>query len=167
MMDGLSNYLVFEDDAVFSPDFAERLPEIMETVEGTEWDQLYLGGQHLWVESGPPWPHRKGLLRCRNVNRTHAFVINARFMAKFCQHILHAPDYIESHVPPVPPDDLGNGEVKEWSRHIDHQLGVLHERREDTILAANPGICGQAAGASDILGELKDEEWWNDNGWGK
>src|SRR5512139_232188 len=28
LMDGLPSYLVFEDDAVFSPDFAERLPEI-------------------------------------------------------------------------------------------------------------------------------------------
>ncbi len=31
---------------------------------------LELGGQHLWVESGPPWPFCRGVVRCRNVSTT-------------------------------------------------------------------------------------------------
>jgi hypothetical protein len=167
LMDGLPSYLVFEDDAVFAPDFADRLPEIMERLDGVEWDQLYLGGQHLWVEAGPPWPFRKGLVSCRNVNRTHAFAVNARFMVKFSQHIMHAPDYIAAHVPPVEPDAGGSGAVQEWFPHIDHQLGRLHETRQFKILAANPWLCGQAASSSNITGTVKDEEWWNSTGWGE
>lgn len=151
LLDGLSSYLVFEDDVVFTPDFAERLTWIMNRLIGVEWDQLYLGGQHLHVEAGPPWPFRKEIVRCRNVNRTHAFAVNARFMVKFQQHVLHAPDYIGAA----------------FDMHIDHQLGLLHERREDRILAANPWLCGQAAGSSNITGTEKPEEFWNSTGWGE
>jgi GR25 family glycosyltransferase involved in LPS biosynthesis len=166
LMDGLSSFLVFEDDACFAPDFSERLPGIMDSLVGVEWDMLYLGGQHLSQEAGPPWPFRKEIVRCRNVNRTHAFAVNARFMQKFHQHILHFPDYMDRYVAPVPPDADGKGEVKEWMAHVDHQLGFLHERREHLILAANPWLCGQAGGASNITGSEKDEEWWHDSlGW--
>jgi len=149
MMDGLSSYLVFEDDAVFAKDAADRIPEIMDSLMGVEWDQLYLGGQHLWVESGPPWPFRKGIVRCRNVNRTHAFAVNARFMVDFSRHIIHAPDYIAATT----------------DNHIDHQLGVLHERRHHLILGANPWIVGQGSSSSNITGSMKGEEWWQSTGW--
>lgn len=165
-LDGLKNYLVFEDDVVFAPDFADRLPVLMEQLEGVEWDQLYLGGQHMWVEAGPPWPYREGAVRCPNVNRTHAFAVNARFMAKFCQHILHFPDYTDRYVAPRPAQE-DKPEVKEWMSHIDHQLGVLHERRQDLILAANPWLCGQAAGSSNISGKVTEAQWWNSTGWGE
>ena len=151
LMDGLDNYLVFEDDACFSEDFAERLPVMMQEIKNLkgDWDMLYLGGQHLYKETSPPWHFRAGVVRCNNVNRTHAYAVSARFMVKFCQHIIHAPDYINAK------DDL----------HIDHQLGNIH--RSITTLAAQPWLCGQAGGSSNVNGQMKEEEWWNDNGWGK
>ncbi len=164
IMDGLSSYLVFEDDAVFSDDFADRLPGIMDTLQGVEWDALHLGGQHLFHEAGPPWPFRKGIVRCRNVNRTHAFAVNARFMVQFQQHVLHFPDYVDRYIAPKPATDT-EPEVKEWMPHIDHQLGFLHERRQHVILAANPWLCGQAAGKSDINGNEQEIQFWNDLGW--
>jgi len=151
LMDGLDNYLVFEDDVVFSADFVVRLETAMHALDGVEWDQFYLGGQHLYVETSPPWPFRDNIVRCPNVNRTHAYAVNKRFMQKFQQHIMHAPDYIDA-----------KGDI-----HIDHQLGTLHERRENIIIAAHPWMCGQAEGSSDILGDVKEEEWWQDEGWYK
>jgi hypothetical protein len=150
LLDDLPSYVVFEDDAVFSEDFADRLPLTMLRLDGVEWDMLYLGGQHLWVESGPPWPFCKGIVRCRNVNRTHAFAVSARFLAQFQQHIIHAPDYIDS------PEPL----------HIDHQLGRLHEWRQHRILAIDPWLCGQGGGKSNISGEENQTQWWLDKGWG-
>lgn len=151
LMDGLENYLVFEDDACFSEDFAERLPTLAEEIKKLDgaWDMFYLGGQHLYEETSPPWHFREGIVRCNNVNRTHAYAVNARFMVKFCQHILHAPDYIEA----------------EHDMHIDHQLGNLH--RHIITLAAQPWLCGQAGGSSNVNGQMKGVEWWHDNGWGK
>lgn len=152
LLDDLPSYVVFEDDAVFSEDFADRLPSTMRRLDGVEWDMLYLGGQHLWVESGPPWPFCRGVVRCRNVNRTHAFAVSDRFMAQFQQHIMHAPDYIESKEP----------------LHIDHQLGRLHEWRQHRILAIDPWVCGQSSGKSSISGgENAHDVWWPDKGWGK
>jgi len=151
LMQGLDNYLVFEDDVCFSEDFVERLPILCSRLETLDqgWDMFYLGGQHLYLETSPPWFFRNGIVRCNNVNRTHAFAVNAQFMVKFCQHIIHAPDYIED------PNDI----------HIDHQLGNIH--RQYITLAAQPWLCGQAGGSSNINGQMKDEEWWHDNGWGK
>lgn len=160
LMDGLESYVVFEDDAVFSPDFAERLPEIMARLDGVEWDQLYLGAQVLFKESYPPCPFRKGLVRGWNFNRTHAFAVHRRFMVKFQQHVLHFPDYLDHY---VAPDADGKGE---WMPHIDHQLGYLHERKEHLILAVNPWLCGQAGGKSDINGRETEISWWPELGWG-
>jgi GR25 family glycosyltransferase involved in LPS biosynthesis len=162
LMDNLDNYLVLEDDVVFSSDFCDRLPLVMKAIQGDVWDQLYLGGQHLYKETSPPWPYADGVVRCLNVNRTHAMAINRRFMLKFYQHILHAPDYLEKHLHPDPVK-----KIKEWFPHIDHQLGYLHERKNHVILATNPWLCGQAAGPSQINGQVKREEWWNDQGWYK
>ena len=36
LMDGLESYVVFEDDAVFSKDFAQRLPKICDTLKGRD-----------------------------------------------------------------------------------------------------------------------------------
>jgi GR25 family glycosyltransferase involved in LPS biosynthesis len=163
IMSGLKSYVVFEDDAVFANNFCEVLTDVMDRVdsEKVEWDQLYLGGQHLFIESSPPWPFRKRLVRCANVNRTHAYAVSAKFMAKFCQHVMHAPDYIEAN------EGFRKSDQNNKSWHIDHQLGLLHERREDLILAIHPWVCGQASGESDIKGEELPEQWWRDEGWGK
>lgn len=154
LLDGLENYVVFEDDACFSEDFSERLPKLMAEIKALDgnWDMLYLGGQHLYRETSPPWHFRDGIVRCNNVNRTHAFAVNARFMVKFCQHIIHAPDYINSH-------------AKGFDMHIDHQLGELH--RGIITLAAQPWLCGQAENKSNVNGREHAEQWWHDNGWGK
>lgn len=138
--------LLFEDDAVFGERFPERVKAIMEEV-GDDWDMLYLGGQHLHMHRQKPKRHKGDIevIRPYNINRTHGFAVNKRFAAKFQQHIIHAPDYIGYN----------------WVAHIDHQLGVLHESGEHKILAAQPWVCGQAAGKSWTSGKLTKELWWN------
>lgn len=158
LMDGLDSYLVLEDDTVFCSDFETRLPKLMEKIKHAEWHQLYLGGQHLYRESSPPWPYREGAVRCKNVNRTHAMAIHKRFMLQFSQHIMHAPDYLDNWIQP----EEG---VSEFFRHIDHQLGVLHERQHHLILGADPWLCGQGENKSNVNGNVQEEQWWHDKGW--
>lgn len=138
--------LLFEDDVLFSDDFTTRLPEIMEEI-GDDWDQLYLGGQHLHIHRDRPWKCKtdKNVIHPYNINRTHAFAVNHKFLVKYQQHIIHAPDYIGYN----------------WVAHIDHQLGVLHEKGEYNILAAYPWLCGQAAGKSWTSGRDVKEMWWH------
>jgi len=137
--------LVFEDDALFSEDFAQRLPEIMEEV-GDDWDMLYFGGQHLHTHRHRPWKCKdnKNVINAYNVNRTHAFAVNKRFAVKYQQHIIHAPDYIDYN----------------WVAHVDHQLGVLHEKGQYKIYAVTPWINGQAAGKSWTCGRETNDHWW-------
>lgn len=168
LMDNLDSFVVFEDDACFSKDFATRLPKVMKELSKHEWHQFYLGGQHLYKEACPPWPlDKRGLLlRCKNVNRTHAYAVNRRFMAQLQQHIMHMPDYIASHET----WESTNEETKEVSTHekffhVDHQMGTIHERLQHLIVAADPWLCGQGANSSNINGQLQDEQWWPDKGW--
>ena len=150
LMRGLENYVVFEDDAVFSDDFTERLPQVMESLDKLDgnWDMFYLGGQHL-VERGQPFPiHGTDLLKCVNINRTHALAVNARVFLKFSQHIIHAPDYIENA-------------SKGYTMHLDHQLGELHPYI--SCIAPDQWLCGQAEGRSTIESKTNREMWWHLN----
>lgn len=151
---GQKHLLVFEDDCVFKSNFSNRLQKIMDEV-GDDWDMLYLGGQHL-EHHGKPWREegQKEVINGFNINRTHAFAVNRRFLVKYAQHIIHAPDYID-----LP------GKGKAW--HIDHQLGNLHEPTSSggggtyKILAAHPWICGQDAGVSWTSGRKTGKNWWD------
>lgn len=81
-MDGLGNYLVIEDDTIFSPHASELLKSFMNQVPG-DWDQLFLGGQHL---SEPEVvPYRPMVLRAGQVHRTHAFALRNTVFNHFQQ----------------------------------------------------------------------------------
>lgn len=140
-MDGLESYLVLEDDAVFDKRSSGLLQQIMAELPG-DWGQLYLGGQHL-KEPEPP-PGTSVIYRCHNVNRTHAYALHKRAMARFQQHISHAPDYIAR-----------------GSWHLDHQLGVAHERGEWPTYAPAWWLAGQEEGASNISGRRNPRLWWH------
>ena len=151
-MDGLKNYLVFEDDAVLSSDFAERLPKVMAEV-GEDWDMIYFGGQHLLKKGQPAKVEgMEEVIAPMNLNRTHCFAVNGRFFQNFGRHIMHAPSYIKRE--------------KAW--HIDHQLGVLHQGAFTgeapfngiKIYAVTPWIVGQAAGCSGISFKAFPERWF-------
>lgn len=141
IMDDLDDFLVLEDDVVFHPRAKEMLTRLLAEVPD-DWDQIYLGGQHLAIpQTVPGSPF---VLRGLNVNRTHAFLLRRRAFAKYQQHILHAPDYI----------------AKPGS-HIDHQLGIAHELRLWNVYCPAWWLCGQEAGSSNISGQTNARLWWH------
>lgn len=141
IMDGLENYLVIEDDVCFHSRTREMLGRLMREMP-EDWDQIYLGGQHL----KPPLPVQGSpfVLRGQNVNRTHAFMLKRKAFVRFQQHILHAPDYI-AH--------------PGW--HIDHQLGTAHERRDWNVYCPAWWLAGQDEGSSNISGRNNPRMWWH------
>jgi hypothetical protein len=141
IMDGIENYLVLEDDAVFQARSPELLARLMRELPD-DWGQIYLGGQHL--KDPEPVSGRPFVFRCNNVNRTHAFALHKRAMVNFQQHVSHAPDYISR-----------GG----W--HIDHQLGIAHERGTWKTYAPAWWIAGQDEGASNISGRSNPRLWWH------
>lgn len=134
--DGVERLLVFEDDATFAPDFTARL-QGLDVPEDCQ--QLYLGGQHLGgLERGPP-----GLVKGRNVNRTHAYAILGR----------EALEIVAAHLEPDPA-------LWKARHHVDHHYGVLHRERRIVVYAMSPWVCGQAAGESDVRKGVEKERWW-------
>mgnify|MGYP003576033980 CR=1 FL=1 len=144
IMDKLENYLVLEDDVVFHDRSTTHLERFMKELPG-DWGQAYLGGQHLRTPEtvdGSPF-----VFRGRNVNRTHAFALKSNVFRVFQQHVSHAPDYISR---------------SRW--HIDHQLGIAHERCDWNSYCPAWWIAGQEEGSSDISGRKTPRYWWHYDG---
>ncbi len=144
LTDDIEALLVFEDDAVFASDFAAQAEDFMHIVPA-DWHQVYFGGQHLDV----PKAINDTVLRCHNVNRTHAYAIR-RSMMRDAYRILSA-------LPEDPQDaqDL----------HLDHRFGRLHASGKWNIYAPRQWLVGQRSGRSDTGGpgcESEAGEWWND-----
>jgi hypothetical protein len=140
LLDGVDRLLLLEDDIFFhdrSPKWLERL---MHDVP-KDWDQIYLGGQHL--KEATPLSGTPYIWRARNINRTHAYALHRRVFAKFLQHVLHAPDYIRRGA---------------W--HIDHQLGLAHERGDWRTYTPAWWLCAQEEGGSSISGKINPRMWW-------
>ena len=83
--DGIDRLLIFEDDAVFPDDFAEKMERFLWKVP-EDWDHLYFGGEHIGTEIYPPADMGDGVLACYSVNRTHAHALccnGKKFIALF------------------------------------------------------------------------------------
>lgn len=134
--DGVERLLVLEDDATFVPDFCDRLAAVEIPAD---CGQLYLGGQHLTK----PEPVTAGLVRGKNVNRTHAYAVFGRT----------ALETLRDHLRPDPA-------IWTARHHVDHHYGILHRERRIGCYAVSPWLCGQAAGLSDVDGRKRPERAW-------
>jgi hypothetical protein len=130
---------ILEDDAVLAGNFRVLAPQFIEAVP-EDWDIIYLGGQHL----KDPEPVNGLVYRGLNINRTHAHIYRKGAIARVYQHIMHAPDYVAHGA---------------W--HIDHQLGLLHERRELNVYTPVKWLVGQRTGSSDVSGRWNKTYFWN------
>jgi GR25 family glycosyltransferase involved in LPS biosynthesis len=137
--DGVERVLIMEDDVVFVDDFAARIKPFLEHVPD-DWDQLYLGGQHL----RDPVPENDFVYRCVNVNRTHCHAVSRRFMPAMYRHILNAHDYIANP-----------------GHHVDHRLGALHETGGINVFSPIKWLAGQGESRSDISGRFNSTYFWN------
>lgn len=136
LADGVERLLIFEDDATFVDNFAAQMARLRVP---DDCQQLYLGGQHLLKpERGPV-----GLVHGRNVNRTHAYAVFGRdSIDMLCRHLRPAPGI--------------------WTadHHVDHHYGILHREGRIRVYAVRPWWCGQAAGVSDVDGNLRLARVW-------
>jgi len=131
--------VVFEDDAVFKPDFATFLETFFKAIPD-EWDMIYLGGQHLkggWTDLP------SGIRRAFNVNRTHAYIFRATDRSRAAYWRLCS-------VQPA------TGQRS----HVDYVFGELQETGALTAYCPAHWLCGQAAGISTITGKTEGERFW-------
>ena len=156
LSEGIDSYVVFEDDAGFTQDFARRLSQYAEELPD-DWGLAYLGGQHLQSVRYPPVKVSEHVYLPYNVNRTHAFMVRGRGnMVSLYRH-LHSRDW-------------------KSASHIDHHLGRLIQKRYREIARRSVGkgsvpvytpdrwLVGQLPSRSNISGRRWNEtRFFNDS----
>tara|TARA_R110000803_G_C11989495_1_gene321983 strand:- start:38800 stop:41313 length:2514 start_codon:yes stop_codon:yes gene_type:complete len=147
MSDGVTSLLLLEDDVLFESDFTERVTQFIREVP-EDWDGLYIGGQHLHQNIQKPTPVNEEVVRCFNVNRTHAFALRGDYIR---DAYLELTDIMKTFHAVV---------IKEKA-HIDHRLGRLHEEQRHKIYAPTKWIAGQCAGPSDVCEHDVKEKFWD------
>ena len=130
---GWDSVLVLEDDAIFCRDAVERMRDTLDCVPN-DWDQIYFGGQHWQANKMPPEVViQDRLIRCRNVNRTHAYAIRLPFTHAAREVVLS----------PFTARDVN-------LHHIDYRLGDMHASGQYNIYAPWRFCIGQSRGSSDV-----------------
>ena len=114
LLEGIDSYVVFEDDAGFTPDFVARLADFVGELPA-DWGLAYLGGQHLYAGKHPPRKISDRVYRPYNVNRTHAFMVRGRENMKAIYRHLNWNKWQTKH-------------------HIDHHLGRFIQRRYQAMV---------------------------------
>ena len=137
----IESYIVFEDDAIFRPDFAEGLESFLVGVP-QDYEMLYLGGQLLHEAQHPPRKIAENVYFPRNVNRTHCFAVHRRGYERLYRHLNAVPFH--------------------QADHIDHHLGRLHDTGTLKLYVPGKWLVGQDGGPSNISGKNNAATYWID-----
>lgn len=135
--------LVLEDDAYFHSNVTDIAKSFLQRVP-PNWDQIYLGGQHLRRFVHPPVEVKACVLRVFNVNRTHAYAINRKFFVPLYHWITNFSKHAQFP-----------------RHHVDHRLGVLHRSGKFNIYSPRKWIVGQRGDHSNVKNARVPTRWWN------
>lgn len=137
--------LILEDDAIFSDNFLSQLPITMSHLPG-DWEQMYLGGQHL----SKAIKINDYICKAININRTHCYIIKNKIVA---QKIINL--FIDK--------DFWIKNLTKYKYHIDYAYGILHKQNIIKTYASNPFLVGQKANnISDTGSQISRlDRWWN------
>ena len=144
MQEGYERILVLEDDAIFSPGFNDDVVKYF-TALPDDWDQAYIGGQHLNQNVSKPKPVNDLVLQAFNINRTHGYALQKRFFKPLYQWLTDFPTWSQIQ-----------------DAHIDHHMGRMHQTRKYNIYTPTHWLLGQAEGMSDISYKEFGDRFWED-----
>lgn len=131
IVDNVKSLLVLEDDICMRDGFAADVMRFLTDVPD-DWDQLMIGGQHLGSTSSV----KKGITRCTNCQRTHAYAIRGKFLRDLYAHWCS------------PASDV----------HCDWLMGAV--QKDYKVYAPDPFIIGQGRWRSDISGSTPPKKFW-------
>lgn len=135
---GTESVLLLEDDAVFCQGFSRLAADWIASLP-TDWQCVYLGGQHLH-HVRPPRQIAPGVYVPHNVNRTHAWGLRGDGL-RIVRDWLTATDWQKGH-------------------HLDHRLGQLHQSGRLRVFCPGKWLVFQRAGQSNISGRAVPEKHW-------
>lgn len=137
---GIESCLIFEDDAVFAPDFVERFPKFMAALPD-DWNMAYLGGCCRKVPQMPPQVVNDQVVHCKSLTGTWGFGFRGtEFMRRLYR-------------------DLWDRLFGERRHHIDIMLCHLHEHYR--VYAPHRWLVVHPAGDSDVTNSGKTADTLN------
>lgn len=142
----VDSILIFEDDAAFVPQFAERARTFFAALP-TDWEIIYLGGKHLHREIQLPIRVNSEVYRPYNVHSSFAYGLRGRAA------IERVYEHINS------PERWGPGHC------IDHRLGEMHHQYPGGVYTPAKWLAGHRAGRSTIRGSQNSDEFFPDADW--
>ncbi len=140
--DGTPSVLVFQDDAEFVPDFAQRAAQFHAHLPvDAQW--IFYGGQHLRKEIMPPEKINEHVYIPHNVNRLHAFALRGPDVMRLLHRYLCET---------------------EWTGRFntDHRLGEIQMARAAHVYCPARWLVHQRPGHSDLERCWKDHPRWMD-----
>ena len=138
------NIVIFEDDAIFCENFTQLFFNFIANIPD-DWDQAYIGGQHL----EPTTRINEFVVLGANINRTHAYMVKNRDSAAKIIDGLSDTELWTTHL--------------KHRMHVDHALGHLHYNKLIKAYASDPFLVGQNIDKFSDTGcrPRKDKGWWN------
>jgi hypothetical protein len=133
LMDEVGSVLVLEDDADLRPGFGEKAGEFLAQVP-EDWEGIMFGGQH----HSPPQAVAglPGVVRVQYAQRTHAYAARGNYLRGLQERWGDCTVHID-------------WVMRDWQHHF-------------RVYAPCRWLIGQGGGRSDIRGEEKPPEWWNE-----
>ncbi len=129
----LESLLVFEDDAIFVPNFLQHAERFIDALP-EDWDCIYFGGQHIEKDLGLPTPVNEHVYHPFNVHRLHAYALRNRKTIELLYEHLNSPDNWK------------------WGNCVDHRFGELHKNFQGGVYVPAEWLVGQRGGFSTIQG---------------
>lgn len=123
---GIQRVLIFEDDAVFCPDFGAKVREWLPHVPA-DWDAVYLGGNHFYL----PERVNAHVLRGTCCSALHAYCLTSLAMMKAFRVLQVCPNAL-----------------RDKNFHVDTFLATMMDAGKLTAYCPPQWFCGQAAGPS-------------------
>lgn len=131
------NLFVFEDDAVFTPRFAERVGPFFAGVPD-DWQMVYLGGLHRSPVTHAPVRVNDHVCLGRAITTTYAYGLRHEFLKELYPLLLEG----EQH-------------------HIDQMLARQMAAHNWRVYCPVPWLVGMDGGVSDICGRVyHGSHWW-------
>lgn len=132
----LDEIWVFEDDALFESGFSESYRRFREELP-EDWEQVYLGGQHIRPKLCPPFSLSRHVYIPHNVNRLHAYGLSRVGMEKAVDFLKDLKSWTRAH-------------ADGYNHHIDHRFGVMHEQGLIRVYTPDKWLVSQGPNRSDI-----------------
>jgi hypothetical protein len=148
--EGVHSLLIFEDDAILCPHFADEAERFLRAVPA-DWDGIWLGWQESWWLSGHTSPVNQLVSRIIP-HRNHAYALRGDAIRQVHDRLIEADTHAAEAL------QRGDGARYDVEIHCDKAAGEL--LRTLKIYGPADRLAGQRGSHSELMNKKVDESWY-------